>query len=57
MGVDSGKASLEKDKEIASVLESVNIVKKAGFGEVRIVIRNGAVYRILKTEDKVLDKE
>jgi hypothetical protein len=45
------------DKDIASVLDSIELVKTAGFGEVRIMIRNGAIYRILKTEDRVLGKE
>ena len=45
------------DKDITSVLDSIELVKTAGFGEVRIMIRNGAIYRILKTEDRVLGKE
>ena len=57
--MDAGKSKSIpcKEKEVTSVLDSIDLVKKAGFGEVRIVIRNGAIYRILKTEDKVLEKE
>ena len=51
------KSRSATDKDIASVLDSIELVKKVGFGEVRIMIRNGAIYRILKTEDRVLEKE
>jgi hypothetical protein len=51
------KEALNHNEDIASVLESIRLVKKAGFGEVRIMIRNGAIYRILKTEDKFVKSE
>jgi len=40
-----------------TILGKVEVIKKAGFGEVRILIRNGAVYRILTTEDEAVIKE
>ena len=57
MGTEINKPPSDPDKSIASVLDSIELVKKVGFGEVRIMIRNGAIYRILKTEDRVLEKE
>jgi hypothetical protein len=47
----------DKDKELASVQAKIETIKKAGFGEVRILIRNGTIYRILTTEDEVIKKD
>jgi len=44
------------DKDIQSIVEKIEIIKKTGFGEVRILIKNGAIYRILTTEDKIISK-
>lgn len=44
-------------REAELIAEKVDAVKKSGHGEVRILIKNGAVYRILKTEDKLLEQE
>ena len=41
-------------EDIAAVLEYIRLVKKSSFGEVRILVRNGAIYRILKTEEKLI---
>jgi hypothetical protein len=46
----------ESDKTLATIRNKVESIKKTGFGEVRILIRNGAVYRILTTEDEAVDK-
>jgi hypothetical protein len=51
------KEAPNQGEDIASVLESIRLVQKAGFGEVRIMVRNGAIYRILKTEDKFVKPE
>lgn len=45
------------DRELASIQTKIDLIKKAGFGEVRILIRNGTVYRILTTEDEVIQKD
>ncbi len=38
-----------------SIMEKVRLIKRLGFGEVRILIKNGVVYRILVTEDRIMD--
>lgn len=45
-----------KNREMASVEAKIEVIKKAGFGEVRILIKNGAIYRILTTEDEIIRK-
>jgi len=45
------------NQELNTILEQVEIIKKIGFGEIRVQIRNGSVYRILSTEDRLLQKE
>ena len=55
MAEELPKTSSKQDREILSVLESIRLVRQAGFGEVRVLIRNGAIYRVLKTEDKFID--
>lgn len=35
-------------------MQKVNAVKAGGFGEVRILVKNGAIYRILVTEEELL---
>lgn len=57
MPEESRKDPSSRDRDIVSVLDSIWLVKKAGFGEVRVLIRNGAIYRILKTEDKILETD
>lgn len=37
--------------------EKIDLVEAEGFGEVDIKIKNGVVYRVLHTVDKILDKE
>ena len=46
------QASLKS--EIAPVIEKISLIEKAGFGEVRILIRNGCIYRIQTIEDKMI---
>ena len=52
--------NIEKEMNGKTVLEivaqKIEKVSNIGFGEIRIVIRNGAVYRILSTEDELLEK-
>ena len=43
------------EKEIAKVITKIQSVKESGFGEVKICIRNGTVYRICTTEDELID--
>ncbi len=40
--------------EMASVIEKIGLIEKAGFGEVRILIRNGCIYRIQTIEDEMV---
>jgi len=40
--------------ELAPVIEKIELIEKAGFGEVRILIRNGFIYRIQTIEDKLV---
>jgi hypothetical protein len=47
----------KQKKGIASVIDKIGVIQKAGFGEVRVLIRNGAIYRIMTTEDEVLQEE
>jgi hypothetical protein len=47
----------ETDNTVKSILNKLEIIKKAGFGEVRVLIRNGAIYRILTTQDEAVTKE
>lgn len=34
----------------------IKIIKEFGFGEVRIIIRNGAVYRIISIRDELIEE-
>lgn len=43
-------------KEIELIAEKLQAVKESGFGEVRILIKNGAIYRILTTKDELVDE-
>lgn len=45
-----------ESKELELIQKKLETVKKAGHGEVRILIKNGAVYRILSTEDELVKK-
>ena len=36
--------------------EEIKTVEAQGFGEVIVKIKNGAVYRVIHTVDKILDK-
>ena len=51
------KPRTSSSPDITAILEQVEIIKKAGFGEIRVQIRNGSVYRILSTEDRILQTE
>lgn len=44
----------QEQTEWEKIIQKVNAVKAAGFGEVRILIRNGNIYRILVTEEELL---
>ena len=46
-----------EDQETAAIMRQVLEIKKSGFGEVRIVIKNGTIFRILTTKDCMLQKE
>ena len=42
--------------ELDLVKETVDAIKKRGHGEVVIKIKNGVIYRVLKTEDTLIIK-
>jgi hypothetical protein len=42
-------------KETELIMQKVQAVKESGFGEVKICIRNGTIYRICTTEDTVIE--
>jgi hypothetical protein len=44
------------DTDYKDIIDKIEAVKKAGFGEVRVLIKNGAVYLIKATEDKLIEK-
>ena len=46
-----------ENKELGALIECIKAVKDTGFGEGRIIIRNGAIYRIQKIEDKIIPKD
>jgi len=43
------------EKEIARIITKIQSVKESGFGEVRVCIRNGVIFRICTTEDELID--
>jgi len=43
-------------RELELIAEKIKAVKESGFGEVRILIKNGAIYRIMATEDELVEK-
>lgn len=45
------------DEALEKVKPKLEAVLKAGNGEVRILVKNNAVYRILKTEDELVTKK
>lgn len=45
------------DKELELIAEKVKAVKESGFGEVRILIKNGAIYRVMTTEDELIKEK
>jgi len=40
--------------ELELIKEKIDAIKKLGHGEIRILIKNGIIYRILTTEDKLI---
>jgi hypothetical protein len=57
MSTDGTNANNHMPQEFSELFRYIEVVKKSGFGEVRIIIKNGAIYRIQKTEDKIFGKE
>ena len=51
------KGQQTTDKELELIAKKLQKVKEAGFGEVRIIIRNGVMHRILTTEEKMIVPE
>lgn len=43
--------------EIDLIKKKIQTIKKSGFGEVRILIKNGVIYRILNTEDELVEEK
>lgn len=50
---DGAKTRTTEQAELEKIKQKVNAVKAGGFGEVRILIKNGAIYRILVTEEEL----
>lgn len=48
---------VDLDKELVLIAEKLQAVKESGFGEVRILVKNGAIYRILTTEDELMESK
>ncbi len=51
---DGAKTRTAEQAELEKIKQKVNAVKAGGFGEVRIPVKNGAIYRILVTEEELL---
>lgn len=51
---DGAKTRTTEQAELEKIMQKVNAVKAGGFGEVRILVKNGAIYRILVTEEELL---
>jgi len=43
------------EKELAKIITKIQAVKESGFGEVKVCIRNGVIFRICTTEDELID--
>ncbi|APH12647.1 hypothetical protein ASJ33_05515 [Dehalococcoides mccartyi] len=43
------------EKELAKIITKIQAVKESGFGEVKVCIRNGSIYRIIKTEEEMME--
>ncbi|MCL2149402.1 MAG: hypothetical protein FWH51_00465 [Dehalococcoidia bacterium] len=54
--MESNKQTKPTPSELSRVAENIEIVKRVGFGEVRVLIKNGAVFRILTTVDKLMEE-
>ena len=52
--LDSLKMGTQEQIELEKIMLKVSTVKAAGFGEIRILVRNGNIYRILVTEEELL---
>lgn len=46
---------LDLKKELERIADKIKAVKESGFGEVRILIKNGAIFRVLTTEDELME--
>lgn len=42
---------------LEDVLRKLALIRRKGFGEVRVIIRNGVIYRILSTEDELMGEK
>ena len=51
---DGTETRIKEQAELKRIMQKVSAVKAAGFGEIRIVVRNGAIHRILVTEEELL---
>lgn len=43
------------ERELAKIITTIRAVKESGFGEVKVCIRNGSIYRIIKTEEEMME--
>jgi hypothetical protein len=46
---------MSEAEELKVIKHKLNIIKQSGFGEIRIVVRNGIVYRILSVKDELVE--
>lgn len=45
----------KENREQKLIWDKIEAVKREGFGAVNILIRNGAIYRIQKMEDEIIE--
>lgn len=50
-------SEMEKENDLSVIKRKLRIIKKSGFGEIRILVKNGIVYRILSTEDEIVEQK
>ncbi|MGD9116868.1 MAG: hypothetical protein PVJ61_06830 [Dehalococcoidia bacterium] len=48
---------MAETEDLQVIERKLSIIKKSGFGEIRIMVKNGIVHRILSTEDELVEKD
>ena len=44
-------------KDLDKIAAKLEVVMRAGFGEVIIKVKNGAIYRIIKSEEEYIEEK